>query len=118
MSADFELEEQAPHKKKSRTASTSKSRKRSDHKHDYERIIIKSFIGYQWGRKCKVCGRIDDEFRHFSMSGYQDFMRPDASKHPGIGTAEFYSESEVREKFPGIPIYELVDMEYKEVNHD
>ena len=37
--------ESAPHKKKSKTASKSNSSKRSDHKHDYEKVILKSFFG-------------------------------------------------------------------------
>ena len=44
------IDEKLRHRKKSKTASISNSSKRADHKHQYERVIVKSFLGYRWGR--------------------------------------------------------------------
>lgn len=48
------IDEKLRHRKKSKTASISNSSKRADHKHQYERVIVKSFLGYRWGRKCRA----------------------------------------------------------------
>ena len=41
-----EYDEDARHRKKSKTSKTSKSVQRSNHKHEYEKVIIREFIGY------------------------------------------------------------------------
>ena len=38
------IDEKLRHRKKSKTASISNSSKRADHKHQYERVIVKSFL--------------------------------------------------------------------------
>ena len=44
-----EYDEDVRHRKKSKTSKTSKSVQRSNHKHEYEKVIIREFIGYAWG---------------------------------------------------------------------
>ena len=42
-----EYDEDVRHRKKSKTSKTSKSVQRSNHKHEYEKVIIREFIGYR-----------------------------------------------------------------------
>ena len=95
----------APHKKKSRTASKSNSSKRSDHKHDYEKVILESWFGFEWGKRCTICGRIDSGPFNFSTSSRFDFMKPETTKKPGISFRDYLTIAEIKEKFPGVPIY-------------
>ena len=97
------------HRRKSKTASKSNSKKRSDHKHQYEKIIIKWLFGYRWSRRCSICGRIDDSFRGFSASLYQDFIKPEAKNGHGISNRDYLSIPEIRAIFPGIDIYKIDD---------
>ena len=69
------IDEKLRHRKKSKTASISNSSKRADHKHQYERVIVKSFLGYRWGRKCSVCGRFDDRLKYALSANSRDFMK-------------------------------------------
>lgn len=102
-------QDDARHRKKSKTASRSNSSKRADHKHQYERIIMKWIFGYQWGRRCTVCGRIDDGFGNYSSARHQDFLKPEALKKPGISNRDYLSLKEIRTKYPGIDVYKLGD---------
>lgn len=72
------IDEKLRHRKKSKTASISNSSKRADHKHQYERVIVKSFLGYRWGRKCSVCGRFDDRLKYALSANSRDFMKAEA----------------------------------------
>ncbi len=58
---DFELPPK--YRKKSKTARRSNVRKRADHKHDYEKMIVRDVFGFFWGRKCRICGKINDSFK-------------------------------------------------------
>ena len=84
-------EEPTPYRKKSK-----KKRVRSDHKHDYERIVIDAhtFVHrndvriplYHTGKRCKVCGRLasthmeevgfepPDDMPLYEVKDYLDFM--------------------------------------------
>jgi len=97
------------HRRKSRTASKSNSSKRADHKHQYEKIILKWIFGFRWSRRCSICGRIDDSFGGFSASLYQDFLKPEAKNSRGISSRDYLSISEIRAKFPGVDIYKIDD---------
>ena len=88
-----EYDEDARHRKKSKTSKTSKSVQRSNHKHEYEKVIIREFIGYAWGGRCRLCGK----FR----------SRPDSLGQQGISNESFFSLEEIRAKFPDVPIYEF-----------
>ena len=113
--------EVAPYKKKSKTASNSNSSKRADHKHDYEKVVLKSIFGWRWGRRCKVCGRIDSAPYNFSTNGRDDFLKPEAIGRPGVSIRSFLNAEEIKEKYPGIRIFEYDEttqhgwMTYKEV---
>jgi hypothetical protein len=98
----------SPHKKKSETATKSKSSKRADHKHQYERVIIKWIFGYKWGQRCKVCGRVDDG-NSFSRSHREDFLKPEAIGKPGISNRDYLSLTELHTKYPNVDIYEIGD---------
>lgn len=77
------VQEIPAYRKKSKTASISNSQRRSDHKHKYEKIILKSIIGYQWGKKCGICGRIDDR-PCISLQQRREFMKPEKNRILGL----------------------------------
>ena len=110
------IDEKLRHRKKSKTASISNSSKRADHKHQYERVIVKSFLGYRWGRKCSVCGRFDDRLKYALSANSRDFMKAEAIGKPGICYSDYLSIAEIRSKYPDVPIFELG--EYKEIEND
>lgn len=118
---DFKNDEIVAHKKKSKTSSKSNSSKRSDHKHDYEKIVVESFFGYKWGCRCKICGRIDSKPMKFSNVGKDDFLKPDEPLNGRfLNVNSWLSIQEIRKKFPDTPIYVFDKMvphgwvEYKE----
>ena len=88
-----EYDEDVRHRKKSKTSKTSKSVQRSNHKHEYEKVIIREFIRSHYGQ--------------FSASRYMDFRRPDSLGQQGISNESFFSLEEIRAKFPDVPIYEF-----------
>lgn len=106
--------ENVRHRKKSKTSKTSKSVQRSNHKHEYEKVIIREFIGYTWGGRCKFCGKFQSHYRHFSTSRYLDFRRPESLEQSWISNESFFNLEEIRTKFPDVPIYEFSyeDMQY------
>ena len=97
--------EVAPHKKKSKTADKSSSAKRSDHKHDYEKVILESFFGFKWGYRCRICGRIDSKPTKFSMSGRDSFLKPEAVNKAGVKYRDWLTIPEMRSKFPFTRIF-------------
>ena len=113
------IDEKLRHRKKSKTASISNSSKRADHKHQYERVIVKSFLGYRWGRKCSVCGRFDDRLKYALSANSRDFMKAEAIGKPGIWSSDYLSIAEIRSKYPDVPIFELGEgCQYKEIEND
>ena len=117
---DFQNDEIVAYKKKSKTSSKSNSSKRSDHKHDYQKVVIESFVGYKWGLRCKICGRIDSKPMSYSSSGKDDFRKPESIEGRWLSVDSWLSIPEIRKKFPGTPIYVFDKMvphgwvEYKE----
>ena len=89
-----------PKHRKKKPSDTSRSEKRSNHKHEYEPCIIRYFF-YNWGVRCRICGRIVTK-----PSGNTDFLRPESIGKPGVGSDDFLSVSELRQKYPGVGIYE------------
>ena len=101
------IDEKLRHRKKSKTASISNSSKRADHKHQYERVIVKSFLGYRWGRKYAL------------SANSRDFMKAEAIGKPGICYSDYLSIAEIRSKYPDVPIFELGEgYQYKEIEND
>lgn len=112
-----EPNENMPHRKQSATSSKSVSFKRSNHKHEYERIIVQDFFWYSWGGRCKICGRYKRPGSFFSGARNQDFMKPGTSHSNGISSDDYLSVEELHEKFPNTPIckydyetFELVEL--------
>ena len=118
-------EETSAHKKKSKTSSKSSSRKRSDHKHDYEPVIIESGLSqekYYWVKRCKVCGRVEDNYGWFMPNAKKGLVKKKETvklKSGGTYTFEiFYSFRELQKLFPGTAILRRVyngGVEYEEV---
>ncbi len=69
-------------RKQSKTAKTSHSGKRSDHKHQYQKVILhyggSTFV---WGGQCQQCGRLDDSYKA-SNWGSHDFQL--SGTYPGM----------------------------------
>ncbi len=93
------FEEEPRHRKKH--SQKSKSSRRADHKHDYERVILQAFIGWCWGGRCRICGRIDSK----EILGSQEFVRPECLRKPSRGNHDFWTAIELLHLFPNTPIY-------------
>lgn len=99
------MDEVARYRKKK--PQTSKSEKRSDHKHQYEKSITVKFSNdesvadFFWSTHCSICGRLGD----FKIDN-DDFRKPEY-----VGRSRWWcydmclSMEEVKKKFPGIPMY-------------
>lgn len=93
-----------PKYRKKKTSSKSHSSKRSDHKHDYEKVIIEGWLfGWEWGERCKICGRTEYVL-HSDYHDYHDFLKEGVTI---LSSNESYwlSKEEIKEKYPGIPIF-------------
>ena len=96
----------APYKKKSKSSRKSKSSKRADHKHDYEKVVLESWLGFNWGSRCRICGRIDTAPFNYSMSNRRDFLKPETLDKPGHSARDYLSAEEIKKKFPGVRVFE------------
>lgn len=94
---DF-CDKDTPHKKKK--DQKSKSNKRSNHKHQYEKIIIKGFIGWQWAERCTICHRIKCNYH----TSDREFIKPDCRQLPYVSRQTYYSYEEMLELYPDIEI--------------
>ena len=98
-------EETGLYRKKSQTSTKSDSKKRTDHKHKYEPVIIadRVFTAISWGSRCSVCGRIRAK-THFASD--RDFVKPAArsKNRQCIPREELLSIPEIRVKYLGIDI--------------
>ena len=117
-------EEEIPtHKKKSTTASKSSAKKRSNHKHDYERVIIQSPINekeYFWGKRCKICGRVDDRDM-FKSDSTKGLVKKKVKVELNSSTHYFnifYSIKELKKLFPEVPILKYNPKTKEYVNYD
>lgn len=104
-------EEMGPYRSKSSTASKSNSKKRSDHKHSYKRIILHYGSDcFAWGRQCEICGRIDSSYK-------ASWCSPAELKPTGRGSGGTWSEiclGEIHGKFPEYTIMTLGNARWKE----
>lgn len=104
MKLDEVIKQDVPkHRKKSKTASSSASAKRSDHKHQYEKVIMGSWLGFQWATRCTVCGRFNDMYNNFK-SRYEGLFNDDL-KSPGLSIRKCLTADELHKKYPDIKIY-------------
>jgi len=96
-----EHDEDVRHRKQSKTSRTSQSARRSSHKHEYEKVIIREFIGYAWSSRCRLCGRFQSSYSRFSTTRYMDFRRPESFGKPGeFPIRIFLSLEEISSKIP------------------
>lgn len=92
-------------KYRKRKSQKSKSKKRSRHKHEYEKVIIGHPGGWGWGKKCNICGKMEQVWTGVSDQR-ENFMKLRES----VKTFDYYealSPEEVKGKFPDIPIYKM-----------
>ena len=116
-------EETGLYRKKSRTSTRSDSKKRTDHKHKYEPVIIadRAFAAIYWGKRCSICGRIQERTR---FSPDRDFVKPEArgKNRQCISREELMSIPEIRAKYPDVEIVGVEEdrpaEEEKGKNHD
>lgn len=99
----------------------SRSSRRSDHKHDYKKVIIQGYVGWTWGKRCSICGRMDNTYRPFSN---KEFLKPEYKDCSAVSTKYFMTVKELRDKYVGIPIYRMTDriihggFEYEEITYE
>ncbi len=94
---------------------TSKSANRSDHKHQYEKVIEHGVLGWVWRKRCHICGRFDNNYRLYN----KDFIRPECRNNAGISFADFYTVEELRVVYLGICVYEFgKDLEWHLLEED
>lgn len=100
--------------KKSKTAKTSRSGKRSDHKHQYQKVILHyGGSAFSWGWQCELCGRIDDTYKSSNW-------RSDDLKVSGTYTGMSWLECcrrEIHDQYPHHKIFVICkDFEWREWN--
>lgn len=97
-------------KYRKRKQQKSKSSKRSDHKHVYEKSILihlscfgdHAITGFYWTTHCSVCGRIGD----LSIND-DDFRRLEYVGRGRTWSAKMYlPKEEILAKFPNVPVYQ------------
>ena len=96
------MDEREPKHRKKKPSDKSKSSSRSDHKHEYEPCILK-YIVYIWGERCSICGRTRSKW---SVAKNRLLLRSESLGKPGIGLNDYLSVPEMKEKFPGVKVYE------------
>lgn len=96
---NFEFEDTPKHKKKK--DQSSKSNRRSDHKHNYVKVITSGWLmGFTWAYRCSVCGRIKSVPFSENSTGLTREEKPRV-----YGKNTYLSIEEIHEKFPDIDIY-------------
>lgn len=115
------IENESPtHKKKSETSSKSASIKRSNHKHDYEKVIIESGLSapkYYWGKRCRICGRVDDSgmFKEGATEGLVKKVEKVQVQEDRYSFKIFYPLRELKTLFPDTTILEYNSRKYEEM---
>lgn len=94
-----------PKYKKKKHSSRSKGESRSDHKHEYEPCIVK-YLVFSWAERCAVCGRVKTTWTMKNRERNRELRRPESLGKPGVSLNDFLSVKEMREKFPGVRVYE------------
>ena len=88
-------------KYKKRKDNSSKSNKRSSHKHEYETILLDyGFLGFSWVYRCKICGRL----KFLNYSAANKGLRK-TSDNKTIGKNTYFSLEELHEKYPDTRIF-------------
>ena len=94
-----------PKYQKKKRSSSSKVESRSDHKHEYEPCIVK-YLMYHWAERCAICGRIKGGWTMTNRDRNRELRRPESIGKPGVGLNDYLSVEEMKEKFPGVHVYE------------
>ena len=100
--------EECVHRKKSKTSNKSKADKKSDHKHTYEKCIVRGIFGFCWGEVCSVCGKHKSP-DYFS---YKDFTKPEYKDKHFINASSQYSFDEIRKMHPNKKIFMTINNNY------
>ena len=97
------MDEIAKHRKKSKSSDKSQSSKRSDHKHQYEKVICLHSNWATWNNRCKICGRMGGTIGFLEKGPMQEELyKPVDGKW---FNRKPLNVEELREKFPGVEIY-------------
>ena len=67
------IENDIPKHRKKKQSSTSKSGKKSKHKHEYKEVLLIHNDKPHWATICKICGNIGD-LHFFETESYRDGM--------------------------------------------
>lgn len=101
---DMIVSEEPKHIRKA-SSSTSRSDRRSDHRHEYEKVILRGIVGYRWRERCRICGKF--QLRpHPGSIQWRDFVRPEYRHSTRYSKEIFLSFDEICRKFPGVLIFE------------
>lgn len=82
---------ETPYKKKKKKKSS-----QSDHKHNYEKVIVRDWFWSIWHKRCKICGRM----QMLLGEGNKDF-----TVRVSPAGLRFMTLQEIHEKFPDVDIY-------------
>ena len=105
-----DFDEIPAYRKKSKTASTSDSRRRSKHKHVYEKIILHwGGDSFEWSGRCEICGRIDNGYKASAWGGPDFKVSGD-----GTGCWEDICLNDIHARYPQHTILTLKDAEWRE----
>lgn len=85
---------------KKKKSQKSKSSKRSDHKHQYEDIIVKSLVGWQWAERCIICNRV----KYKIAISDREFVRPECRQLPYVSQQTYYTYEELLKLYPNVDI--------------
>ena len=91
-------------KYRKKKSNSSRSEKRADHKHDYQRVIVGNRLGsgaWHWSKRCSVCGRFG-----LDKTMTNEFLKPNTFDNVWRLFA-YLSLDEVRQKYPDTPIYKF-----------
>ena len=103
---DMIVSEEPKHVRKS-SSSTSRSDKRSDHKHEYEKVIVRFIRGFEWSERCRICRKFAP-WKTSACISRRDFVRPEFLSRRGFRfkANEYLSLDDIRRKFPDVLIFE------------
>ena len=97
--------EEVPKYIKSKNAKKSKAKNRSDHKHEYETVLIGGWFGFAWTERCVVCGRLKEKYTCGFGTQDDGTRRPESFRKGYISSKDYYTADELHERFPDIKIY-------------
>lgn len=91
-------------KYKKKKSQKSKSSRKSDHKHTYEKVIAKTCLGWAWRDRCSICGKTDNIY---GFGFDREFMKKEHRNSYAINKKYFLTLDEMIDLYPGVKIYDL-----------